>query len=64
VRQVALRTQLLDQLLERQVLVREGVECGLVRSTSVFTKKPISPSISARVRLAMPEPTERSSWRV
>ncbi|GMU01717.1 hypothetical protein KH5H1_58370 [Corallococcus caeni] len=31
------------------------------RSTSVLTKKPMSPSVSARLRLAMAEPTSTSS---
>ena len=79
--QVALGLQLLDQLLERQVLVRVGAQGTSrararsssrklgspdksVRSTSVLTKKPISPSISARVRLAIGEPTTMSSWPV
>ena len=73
--EVALRLQLLDQLLERQVLVRVGAERRLahpaqqlaearaaparsVRSTRVLTKKPISPSISARPRPAIGEPTD------
>ena len=72
--EVALRLQLLDQLLERQVLVGVGAErdlahprraargtsgrpTGRSRSTSVLTKKPISPSISARLRPATGVPT-------
>ena len=31
------------------------------RNTSVLTKKPISPSVSARLRLAIGEPTSTSS---
>ena len=65
-REVPLRPQLLDQPLEGQVLVGEGPEPRLAhpasssakpgsparspRSTSVLTKKPISPSISLRPR--------------
>ena len=73
--EVALRRQLLDQLLERQVLVGVGRQRRLaaparaaprssaspgrsVRSTRVLTKKPISPSISARLRLATGVPTD------
>ena len=71
------RRQLLDQLLERQVLVGVGVEGGSrtrptssrkadpprgrARSARVLMKKPISPSISRRLRLAIGEPTTRSS---
>ena len=71
--------QLLDQLLERQVLVVVGGERRLAhpaeqraeasdpptrspRSTRVLTKKPISPSISARLRPATGVPTAMSSW--
>ena len=32
------------------------------RSTRVLTKKPISPSVSSRLRLAIGEPTTTSSW--
>ena len=75
----ASRLQLLDQLLERQVLVRVGVQRASrapapaargsagrrersARSTRVLTKKPISPSISARLRPAIGVPTAMSSW--
>ncbi len=77
VREVALGDQLLDQPLERQVLVREGVERRPAhpaqqlaearvsrqrptRSTRVFTKKPISSSISRRLRPAIGVPTSTS----
>ncbi len=76
-RQIALRMQLLHELLERQVLVRVRIQRTRAhprqilaklgspdrspRSTSVFTKKPISPSISRRVRPAMGTPTAMSS---
>ena len=69
-----LRPQLLHQPFERQVLVRIGAQAvsrtrasssrnrGLparsVRSTSVLTKKPISPSISPRSRPATGVPTD------
>ena len=68
--EVALRPQLLDQPLERQVLVGVGVERrlahpaeqlreggiaarGRARSARVLTKKPISPSVSSRLRPAI-----------
>ena len=77
--QVAVRRQLLHQLLEGQVLVGVGVQGGGAhpaaelpegrdrptrssRSASVLVKKPISPSISSRLRLAIGEPTTTSSW--
>ena len=39
-----------------------GLTAQRLRSTNVLTKKPIKPSVSARLRLAMGEPTHRSSW--
>ena len=70
--------QLVDQLLERQVLMRVrgqrlartrpsssanvGSPDRSVRSTSVLTKNPIRPSISARFRSAIGVPTTTSSW--
>ncbi len=39
-----------------------GSSDSSARSASVFTKKPISPSISLRLRLAMAVPTTTSSW--
>ena len=71
-----LGVELLDQLLERQVLVRVRPQRRLphppqssrnvgspdtsVRRTSVFTKNPISPSSSLLVRPAIGEPTTTS----
>ncbi len=72
-----LRSQLLDQALERDVLMGIGGESGLAhpaeklaergvpekspRRTSVLTKNPIRSSISSRLRPATGVPTARSS---
>ena len=39
-----------------------GLPVRFVRRTSVFKKKPTKSSTSARLRLAMGEPTTMSSW--
>ncbi len=70
--------QLVDQPLEGQILVGVGLERGLSdpgeqlvearvagevdAQASVLTKKPISPSSSAGVRLAIGVPITRSVW--
>ena len=77
-RQVSLGNQILDQLLERHVLMRvcldaalpdltqhlleaEGCPTRSTLSASVFTKKPIRPSISGSLRFAVGKPTTMSS---
>ena len=78
VAQAALGAQLLHELFERQVLVRERAQRRLahaataargspgrpdrsVRRASVLTNRPMSPSVSARVRPAMGVPTTTSA---
>ena len=74
---IADRVQLLDQFLERQVLVGIRIDRAIARAlqeldegglpdrsprmTSVLTKKPISPSSSGRPRPAIGVPTAMSS---
>jgi hypothetical protein len=78
--EIALGGELLHQALEGRVLVGIGAEAGLLdlveqlfegalvrerlRRTRVLTKKPISRSVSARVRLAMGEPMTTSAGPV
>jgi hypothetical protein len=80
VTEAAFQFQRFDQSLERQILMRLSAERGFldrtqqvvdrvcpsswVRSTWVLTKKPISPSISPRLRLAIGTPTRMSVWPV
>ena len=76
--EIALGSELVDEMLERHVLVRVGLECRVrtrpssssnvgfpersTRSGRVFTKKPTTPSSSGAVRFATGKPTTTSSW--
>ena len=54
------RQRALPDLLEQ--IRKVGAVPRSARNTSVLTKKPIRPSVSARLRLAIGEPTSTSSW--
>ena len=76
--EVSFRLQVLHQLLKGQVLMvirlqrrlpysravrgKADRPRGPLRITKVLTKKPMSPSSSRRVRLAIGEPTAISGW--